>query len=256
MPEAPPPDAERAFLQAYDSTEYPKPSVTVDLVVCTVIDTDLKLLLIRRANPPDQGKLALPGGFLDVGPSPEDQGESLDEAAARELQEETGLPDGTSFLEQLYTFGDPGRDPRMRVITVAYYALVRPDLAPLVRAGDDAAEAGWHSVSELDLDDEAGLFAFDHARILRTALRRIRGKVDYSPLAFRLVPPTFTMAELRAVHEAIKGTTYDPSNFRRRFRRMVADGIIRSAPGKRSSGRGRPAQVYRFDLEKAVDWYG
>lgn len=250
------PTNEQDFLGTYDSSRYHKPSVTVDLVVFTVIDTDLKLLLIRRGSAPCKGQLALPGGFVDVGPTGEDQGESVDAAAARELQEETGLPDGSSWLEQLYTFGDPGRDPRLRVITVAYYALVRPDLASLVVAGDDAAEAGWHSVSTLDLSEAGEVFAFDHARIIDTALRRIRGKLDYSPIAFRLVPATFTMAELRSVYEAIKGTTYDVSNFRRRFRRMQTDGIIIAAPGKRSQARGRPAQVYSFDLERAADWYG
>lgn len=238
---------EAEWLSRYDPTRWPRPSVTVDLVVMTVLNADLKLLLIKRGQPPCQGAWALPGGFVEVRNEPHDQGESVDAAAARELEEETGLPDGSSYLEQLYTFGDPGRDPRTRVITVAYYALVRPDLAPLVRAGDDAAEAGWVSVSEL----AERPVAFDHARIIDVALRRVRGKIDYAPIAFRLVPEHFTMAELRGVYEAIKGQSYDPSNFRRRFRRMQTDGIIETAPGKRPVARGRPPRVHRFNLEKA-----
>lgn len=220
---------------------HPRPSVTVDVVVFTVLDTDLKVLLIRRGQAPFDGAWALPGGFVLV-TDDDDQGESLAAAASRELQEETGLVASSVYLEQLFTFGAPRRDPRGRVITVAYYALVRPDLVPLVNAGSDAAEARWFSVaseqSELEL-------AFDHDTILQTALDRIRGKIDYTPIAFSLVPPTFTIAELRAVYEAIKGCTYDPGNFRRRFKRMQTDGVIATAPGKRHTGT-KPARVYRF----------
>jgi 8-oxo-dGTP diphosphatase len=233
--------SEETFLREYDASAYPRPSVTVDIVVFTVTDSDLKVLLIQRGNPPFEGCWAFPGGFVKVREN-DDQGESLDEAAARELAEETGLPRGSVFLEQLYTFGAPGRDPRTRVITVAYYALVRPDLVPVVEAGSDAAEAKWFSVAEelpeLDL-------AFDHDAILDEAVKRIRGKIDYAPLAFELVPSTFTIAELRAVYEAIKGHAYDPGNFRRRFMRMQTDGVIERAPGKRQTGT-KPARVYRF----------
>lgn len=214
--------------------------MSVDIVVFTVIDTDLKVLLIRRAAAPHEGAWALPGGFVRVSDGP-DQGESLDQAAHRELSEETGLPQGSAFLEQLYTFGEPGRDPRTRVITVAYYALVRSDLVTLVRAGTDAAEARWCSINS----ERPSKLAFDHDMILDRALERIRGKIEYSPIGFELVPPTFTVAELRAVHEAIKGTTYDPGNFRRRFVRMKTDGVIEQAPGKRHTGT-KPARVYRF----------
>jgi 8-oxo-dGTP diphosphatase len=215
--------------------------VTVDIVVLTVLDSDLKVLLVRRKAPPFEGSWALPGGFVHVRDEP-DQGEGLEDAARRELAEETGLATGTVYLEQLYTFGDPGRDPRGRVITVAYYALVRPDLVPLVRAGTDAADARWMSIAEEVPRVE---LAFDHARILEAALARVRGKIDYTPIAFELVAASFTIAELRAVHEAIKGTAYDPGNFRRRFQRMVHDGVIGLAPGKRPTGT-KPARVYRF----------
>ncbi len=225
-----------------DGDRYPKPSVTVDIVIFTVLDTDLKVLLIERGAAPFKGKWALPGGFVQVGPTARNQGEALETAAHRELSEETGLPQGQIFLEQLYTFGTPGRDPRGRVITVAYYALVRPHLVPLISAGTDAAKARWWSVS-----DELPSFelAFDHRRILDVAVERMRGKIDYAPIAFELVPATFTIAELRQVYEAIKGTTYDPGNFRRRFNRMLTDRVIEKAPGKRQTA-SKPAKVYRF----------
>lgn len=233
---------EEEFLRKYRHQKYVKPSVTVDLVVFTVLDSDLKVLLIKRRGHPDQGKWALPGGFVDVGDGHDNQGESVEEAAHRELAEETGLPEGSCYLEQLFTFGKPYRDPRMRVITVAYYALVSSDQVARTRAGDDAAEAKWFSVASevpnLDL-------AFDHEDILRVAVERIRGKLDYCPLAFELVPETFTITELRAVHEAVKGETYDNANFRRRFKRMQTDGIIEQAPGMRQTTT-RPAKVYRF----------
>lgn len=215
--------------------------VAVDLVVFTIVDADLKLLLIRRGLPPFKGCWALPGGFVRVGATAKKQGEHVDEAAQRELTEETGLAPGAVFLEQLYTFGRSDRDPRARVVSVAYYALVRPTLAPLVKAGGDAADAGWVSLTQID--DHP--LAFDHREILDTAIERIRGKIDYSDIAFELVPETFTIPELRAVHEVIKGTTYDPGNFRRRFKRMQTDGIIQEAPGKRVTA-SKPATVYRF----------
>lgn len=238
-----PHEDEGSFLRDYRKKEYPKPSVTVDLVIFTVQDTLLKVLLIRRKGHPFKDQWAIPGGFVDVGDGYDDQGESVEEAAHRELAEETGLPVGSCYLEQLYTFGKPGRDPRMRVISVAHYALVSSEKIPLVRAGDDASEAGWFEVGGV-----SGL-AFDHDDVLRTALGRIRGKIDYAPIAFELVPPTFTVAELRAVHEAVKGESYDAGNFRRRFRRMLTDGVIEQAPGKRLTA-GKPAKVYRFRRQR------
>ncbi len=229
------------FLEHYRPSDYPRPSVTVDIVVFTVVDCDLKVLLIQRGAPPFEGCWALPGGFVRVSDDA-DQGESLDDAAARELSEETGLPPGSVFLEQLYTFGAPRRDPRTRVITVAYYALVRPDLVGRIAAGSDAARAKWFSVAE---EVPSLALAFDHATILDTALARVRSKIDDTAIAFELVPPTFTIAELRAVHEAVQGTTYDPGNFRRRFMRMQTDGIIEQAPGRRPTGT-KPARLYRF----------
>jgi 8-oxo-dGTP diphosphatase len=212
---------------------YPRPSVTVDLVIFTILDCRLHVLLIRRKAPPFEGRWALPGGFVDVGDAFRDQGEDLETAAHRELREETGLKN--VYLEQLYTFGDAGRDPRMRIVSVAYYALVRPDLAPV--AGSDAAEARWFA----DLPK----LAFDHAKIVAKAVERIRGKLDYTNIAFELVPPTFTVAELRCVHEIVKGTAYDPANFRRKFKCLLASRVIEEAPGRRLTAT-RPAKVYRF----------
>ena len=233
---------EAAFVADYDPGAYPRPAVTVDLVVFTVTDSDLKVLLIERGAPPFAGSWALPGGFVKVGDAKKNQGESLEAAAQRELAEETSLPEGSVYLAQLGAFGEPGRDPRMRVITVAYYALVRPDRIPMVRAGSDAAAARWFSVAE---EVPRLTLAFDHRTILEQALERLRKEIDEAPIAFELVPPTFTVAELRAVYEAIKGTSYDAGNFRRRFLRMQADGVLEQAPGKRPTGT-KPARVYRF----------
>jgi 8-oxo-dGTP diphosphatase len=234
---------EKRFLDGYDPDEFDRPSVTVDLVIFTVIDTDLKVLLVRRGAHPFKGAWALPGGFVNAGRGRKNQGEDIATAAHRELAEETGLPQGSCYLEQLYTFGRAGRDPRTRVITVAWYALVRPGLAQLIHAGDDAAEAQWFSVAE---EVQWMRLAFDHAEILAMGVERIRGKIDYCDIAFDLVPQTFTVAELRAVHEAIQDKTHDPRNFRRRFQRMVTDGIIVPAPGKRHRGKARPAKVWRY----------
>lgn len=240
------PAEEEAFLEGYRAEDFARPSVAVDIVIFTILDADLKVLLIQREHHPFREAWALPGGFVRVEDDPKAQGEDLDAAAVRRLAEETRLDPGSVFLEQLYTFGRAGRDPRTRVISVAYYALVRPDLAPFVAAGEDATDADWHSVNALNLD----ALAFDHGEILSMALERIRGKVDYSNIAFELVPKTFSIPELRSVYEVIKGQTYDPGNFRRRFNRMVTDGIIEKAPGKRITG-SKPALVYRFKRGRA-----
>jgi 8-oxo-dGTP diphosphatase len=218
--------------------------VTVDLAIFTVTDHDLKVLLVHRNAHPFKGRWALPGGFVRVGDDRRDQGEDLDAAALRELEEETGLAQrdhGRFFLDQVKTFGKPGRDPRMRVISVAYYALVRSTLVPFVRAGGDVSRARWFSVVELPVE---GL-AFDHVEILHTAMARLRADLDRSTLAFELVPETFTIQELRAVHEAIGGEALDPGNFRKKFLRMTGDGLIEPARGKRATA-SKPANVYRF----------
>lgn len=249
---APARDSEEGrFLEKYRPAAFPRPSVTVDLVILTVQDKDLKVLLVQRNEHPFKGRWALPGGFVRVTDDRRDQGEDLDAAALRELEEETGLAPATCgrfFLEQVKTFGRPGRDPRMRVISVAYFALVRPDLVPLVRAGGDAALAKWFSIKELPEHDA---LAFDHGEILQATLDKARADLDRSTIALELVAETFTIQELRAVHEAIRGEPLDPGNFRKKFLRMVDDGHIEPARGKRPTA-SKPASVYRFARTSAT----
>jgi 8-oxo-dGTP diphosphatase len=236
-----PPRAEAAFLRRYRPADFPRPSVTVDVAAFTILDAELCVMLIRRGEHPFKGAWALPGGFVRVGDGHRDQGEDVDAAAAREIEEETGLPPSEIFFEQLGTFGKAWRDPRMRVITVAFYALVRPDLAPLARAGGDARHAEWvrmHVVKPRDL-------AFDHAEIIAAAACRIADRVASTTLAQSLVPKTFTIPELRHVHAVLTGKAQDPGNFRRRVQRMIEDGLIEQAPGKRITA-SKPALVYRF----------
>ncbi len=234
--------------------EYPLPAVAVDMVILTIDPrAHLSCLLVRRGEDPFKGAWALPGGFVDVGAgyrAGPAQGEDLRAAAARELREETGLEVGRHqvFLEQLYTFGAAGRDPRGRVITVAYYALVSVEFAPFVRAGDDARDVRWHPISA-DEDNPSDLpLAFDHEEIVRSALERVRGKVDYDPRLVRaLLPEEFTQSEFRRVHELIKGARYDKSNFSKRFRRMLEDGRFEATDAKKAlRGAGRPPKLYRF----------
>ena len=231
---------ESEFLKQYQPDDYPRVAVTVDLVIFTVRDADLKVLLIKRGEPPFKDLWALPGGFIRVGQTESETGENLENAAHRILSEETGLPTRSAYLEQLYTYGDVHRDPRMRVISVAWFALISPDFAPLVTAGRSAEAVGWYSLSE-----KKTRLAFDHDNILAHGVQRIRGKLNYAPIAFDLVAETFTIAELRAVHEAVLGTEIDAGNFRRKFLRMMEDGWVEKAPGRRLTA-GKPAAVFRF----------
>jgi ADP-ribose pyrophosphatase YjhB (NUDIX family) len=208
-----------------------RPQVTVDVVVFTLVRGALHVLLVRRGIEPFLGRWAVPGGFIL-------EGETLEAAALRELREETGLEE--VYLEQLYTFGDPGRDPRGHVVTVAYYALVAPDRVTPV-AGTDAAEAGWWPVSALPQP-----LAFDHARIVEVALQRLRGKVGYTTVGFELLPPRFTLTELQTVYEAILGQPLDKRNFRRKIE--VLDGLVALDEWRRA-GTGRPARLYAFRAE-------
>jgi 8-oxo-dGTP diphosphatase len=246
--------------------EYPLPAVTVDMVIFTIDNGELKVLLIRRRDDPFKDHLALPGGFVEVGvghKSEGEQGESVYEAAVRELREETSLDVDRDdiFLEQLYTFGEPGRDPRGRVISVAYYALMSPESTARVRAGDDAVEAEWRSIWHFQefmeerpdkyaftTVDAMPCLAFDHGKILKMAVDRIRGKMDYDPrLARALLPEKFTQKQFRRVHEVVKGVTYDRSNFSRRFRRMLEDGrFVESNETAELPGGGRPPKLYTF----------
>jgi 8-oxo-dGTP diphosphatase len=213
--------------EGYTPANAERPAVTVDVVIFSLRDSDLKVLLIRRAAPPFKGKWAIPGGYVHPD-------EALDEAAQRELEEETGLPD--VYLEQLYTFGAPKRDPRGRVITVAYFALVSDDVT--VRAGDDAAEAAWHSV--FDLPD----LAFDHDEILSYALQRLRYKLEYTAVGFELLPNEFTLTELQTAYEIVLGEKLDKRNFRRRI--LEAGILAETSKYREGEGQGRPAQLYRY----------
>jgi 8-oxo-dGTP diphosphatase len=215
---------------SYDPRAYAPAAVTADLVLLTIRDGRLAALVIRRGEPPFEGQLALPGGF--VRPN-----ETLAEAAARELAEETGLATGTVHLEQLASYGDPGRDPRMRVVTVAYLALA-PNL-PLPQAGTDAAEAHWAPADHI----LTATMAFDHHRILADGIERARAKLEYTPLAAAFCPPQFTITQLRRVYEAVWGATLDPRNFHRKATRT--DGFLSPAGSATTGDRGRPARLYR-----------
>ena len=217
----------------------PKASVAVDLVVLTVRDGALSALVVRRGIAPYKGRWALPGGFvLDD--------EDLSDAATRELEEETGLSSLQAHLEQLATYGAPRRDPRGRVISVAYLALV-PDL-PAPVAGSDAAEARWSPVDEL-LADRRQL-AFDHHAILSDGVERARSKLEYTLLATAFCPDEFTIAELRRVYEAVWGTELDPRNFHRKV--SGTDGFVAAARDTTTRDGGRPAQLYRVGKAKLL----
>jgi 8-oxo-dGTP diphosphatase len=201
-------------------------SVTADVVAFIFRDDQLHLLLVKRRFEPYQGKWAFPGGFVEPG-------ESLEAAAARELEEETGLRG--VYLEQLYTFGDPGRDPRSRIVTVAYLALLRPGAGDL-HSGDDAADAAWFPIGDLPP------LAFDHEKILEIALERLRYKLEYSDVGFRLLPVEFTFSELKTVYEVILQESLDKRNFRRKVLRAN----ILLPTDRYRGGEGRPAQLFRL----------
>lgn len=219
-------------MQQYDPSAFPKLAVTVDLVVLTIRDGQLQVLLVRRGEDPFRGRWALPGGFVR-------SVENLSQAAERELAEETGLRPKAVHLEQLASYGDPDRDPRMRVVTVAYLTLA-PNL-PTPVAGTDASEAGWTEASGL-LRSKRRL-AFDHHRILADGVERARAKLEYTPLAASFCPREFTVAELRRVYEAVWGAPLDPRNFHRKA--TTTEGFVEPTGRSTAGERGRPAQLYR-----------
>jgi len=213
--------------------EYARPSVTVDCVVFGLdLDAeDLKILLIQRSGKPFAGMWALPGGFVDMD-------ETLEQAAKRELQEETGI--SRLYLEQLYTFGDPGRDPRDRVITVAYYALVKLT-DHTIKADTDASDVAWFGVSDLPR------LAFDHAKIVATALGRLKGKVRYQPIGFELLPAKFTLSQLQRLYEVVLERELDKRNFRKKILGM---GLLVETSEIQKDVAHRAARLYRFDEER------
>ena len=209
--------------------------VAVDIVIFTIQQSVLKVLLVKRRIPPFRDQLAIPGGFV----LPE---EDLDQAALRELREETGVTN--VYLEQLYSFGDPKRDPRGRIISIAYFALIAADHE--LKAGTDASEANWWPVHKTPS------LAFDHAEILAYAIERLRNKLEYTTVGFQLLPSKFTLGELQMVYEAILGKTLDKRNFRRKISELK---ILKPLDEYRSDV-GRPAQMFQFvakSFEKLKD---
>ena len=214
---------------------YPHPAVSTDIVVFTIRDQRLQLLLIRRGGPPFLGEWALPGGFLDID-------EDLEHCAKRELAEETGIAD--VYLEQLYTFGRPDRDPRERVISVTYYALSPSDRMAL-RAASDADDVRWFPFEEIPR------LAFDHNRIVALAHRRLIAKLSYSTIAFQFMPHTFTLSELQGVYEILRNEKLDKRNFRKW---ILALDQIEPTGEKRRNGSHRPAMTYRVNNPDRVEY--
>ena len=235
------------FLKTYDASEYERPSVTADIVVLTLDSSDeLSILLIKRGEYPFKGCWAIPGGFLQAGK------ESIDEAAARELKSETNIDN--VYLKQLYTFGNPGRDPRTTVISVAYTALVPKHMLD-IKAGDDAQDARLFKI-KYDVNGivftNDGLtitesdLAFDHNEIIRMAITRLRNRIDYEDDAFSLLKNKneFTISELKRIHETIKNRSLDLPNFRKTFLRdYVSSGKVKDL-GKTVVSKGKPARLY------------
>ncbi|MDE7366085.1 MAG: NUDIX hydrolase [Lachnospiraceae bacterium] len=259
---------EQEFLKQYKPAEYERPSVTVDMLVFAVNEAldALRLLLIRRKNHPFIHCWALPGGFVEIN-------ESLEEAARRELQEETGLQD--IYMEQLYTFGEPGRDPRTRIISTAYLALIQENAVD-VRAGDDAAEACWFTVREQDgkvelhgdngeilyfyvtrtplfiggvstveetaYKQENSGIAFDHEKVIQMGISRLRNKAEYTNILFGLMPEEFTLPELQKLYETVLGKQLYKSNFRKKISSFVES----TGAKKNQEGTKRSPELYRF----------
>jgi 8-oxo-dGTP diphosphatase len=243
-------DDEARFLASYDASRFERPSVAVDVALLSVEEGALWTVLLQRAEHPHRGRFALPGGFVGMR-------EALDTAAARVLARKCGLRD--LFLEQLYSFGDPGRDPRTRVISVAYVALI--DRARLLEAsaGTDTLvharlDVPWEGETGGPVDarrsDGTTLpLAFDHADILGMAVKRIRGKLDYAPLGFQLLPPRFTLLDLQRVHETVLARPLNKDSFRRR---MLASGQLEATGESQRDVDHRPAELYRFTRRSAI----
>jgi 8-oxo-dGTP diphosphatase len=203
-----------------------RPLVTVDVVIFTLRESSLQVLLVRRRRPPGEGMWAIPGGMIG-------QDEALEAAALRILEEETGL--GDVFLEQLYTFGDPGRDARGRAITVSYFAVVTAgNVVPC--AAEDTERVQWWPIYELPP------LAFDHGDILSYALTRLRYKLEYTAVGFELLPEEFTLSELQSAYEIVLGEELDKRNFRRK----ISSAEVIESSGRFRAGEGRPAQLYRY----------
>ncbi|GAB5544058.1 MAG: NUDIX domain-containing protein [Sandaracinaceae bacterium] len=256
MPKSPPkrrrpkkPQTEAEFLAGYDASAYERPSLTVDVALLSVVDDALATLLVRRTEHPWDGAAALPGGFVRMD-------ESIEEAAERVLLTKAGLRD--VFLEQLYTFGAVERDPRTRVVTVAHYALVDAKRFEAIDQEEHPALTARLSVPwegetggpvDVSIDGEPAELAFDHADILGMAVKRIRGKLDYTPIGFQLLPPRFTLRQLQRVHEVVLDRPLNKDSFRRR---MLASGQLEATGERQRDVDHRPAALYRFVRRSAV----
>lgn len=217
----------------YDATKFEKPSVTVDVLFFTVKDSKLQVLLIKRAAWPFEGLWALPGGFVRMN-------EDLDTAAAREISEECGVKN--LFLEQLYTFGNPSRDPRTRVITVSYYGL-----APFTEIKEiqkeEVREAKYFPIGNLPK------MAFDHKQIIKVGFDRLKSKIGYSNIVFGLLPKNFSLLEVQNIYEIINGHKIDKRNFRKW---ILASGLLISTGKKKAGVAHRPAQLFKFAKREVV----
>jgi 8-oxo-dGTP diphosphatase len=211
----------------YDVTKYDRPSVAVDIIVFTIKENDLQVLLIKRKIWPFKGVWALPGGFVHMD-------ESLDEAAKRELVEETGVKN--VYLEQLYTFGEPHRDPRTRVIAVSYFALISSEHQKL-KATTDALDVRWYSTHKLPV------LAFDHRKIIDYSVQRLRWKLEYTTVGFQLLPKKFTLTQLQEVYEIIFDKKFDKRNFRKK---ILSLGILEATKERTPDVSHRPAMLYRL----------
>lgn len=224
-------ESEIEFLKRYDASKFERPSVTVDVVVFSVVEGELRTILIKRGQPPFKGYWALPGGFVKMD-------ETLEDAALRELQEETGIKPDDVYIEQLYTFGELKRDPRTRVITVAYFALVDSSkVQPFVTGNEEIGEVSWSPVH-----NPPSNLAFDHKKILDYALKRLKYKLEYTAVGLELLPETFTLTDLQNLYEAILNEKLDKRNFRKKILSM---GIVQPTKGYKKGGH-RPAALYRF----------
>ena len=209
-----------------------RPFLAVDILIFTIIQNELQILLIQRGVEPFKDTWAIPGGFVK-------ENESLDKAALRELKEETGA--NNVYLEQLYSFGEPKRDPRGRVVSVAYFALVPPDQMGRLKARSDAKAVGWFSVKKVPK------LAFDHKEILKYALARLQWKLEYTNVVFSLLDNEFTLTDLQKIYEIVYDRTFDKRNFRRKF---LSLGLIEPTGKTVLRGVQRPAQTFCFKSKK------